>query len=185
MFAQRIGGLDILVGGEVVTDHDGARLDFGDKNLADVSGEGLPIHNTLDNPRCDEAVMCQTGDERLGAPCPEGRAHVQAFSARTSAALAGHVGFYGSFINKDDLLGLPGNGWKPPAEPGMSGTSHMGFSTFIRDEALFLYVNPNRRSRSSMPDVDDVTPWASRRAACSSRNVMSGSCSTSSAKNPS
>ena len=73
MFAQGLCGLDVLVGGEVIPDHDGARLDFGDKNLADVSGEGLPIQSTFDDPRCNKAVMCQTGDERLGAPCPEGR----------------------------------------------------------------------------------------------------------------
>jgi hypothetical protein len=110
-------------------------------------------HGTFDDPRCNKAVMCQTGDECLCAPCPEGCAHVQAFSARTSAALAGHVGLYGGFINEDDLLGLSGNGRQPPAEPGMSSTSHMGFSTFVRDEALFLYVNPSRRSKASESDA--------------------------------
>ena len=50
MFAQGLCGVDFLVDGAVVPDHDGARLDFGNKNLADVSGEGLPIQSTFDDP---------------------------------------------------------------------------------------------------------------------------------------
>ena len=91
--------------------------------------------------------MCQTGDERLGAPCPEGRAHVEAFSAQASAALAGHVGFYGGSINEDDLLGLSGNGRQPPAEPGMSGTplAPAGRGDFI---LLFAKARNGAKSQS-------------------------------------
>ena len=136
-------GLDIFPGREDAADDDKLRLSLGRRNHVDICCKrlsvhgALPIHSTFGDPRCNNAVMCQTGDERLGAPCPEGRAHVEAFSAQASATLAGHVGFYGSSINEDDLLGLSGNGRPPPAEPGMSGTSHMGFSTFVRDGALF------------------------------------------------
>jgi len=61
-------GSDILVRGEVVQNDYGARFKFRHQNLLNVRSKGFAIHGTLDDPRCNQCIRCQTSDERLRSP---------------------------------------------------------------------------------------------------------------------
>ncbi len=65
MSAQRIRRFSVLVGREVIADHDRSRLDLGHQNLADICGEGRSAHCALDDPGRDQLVMRQTRKEAL------------------------------------------------------------------------------------------------------------------------
>ena len=81
MCQQCGGGLSVLVGCEIVTNHDSSRRALRDQNLADVGYERCSIHCALDNPRRDQLIMGQTRNEGLGAPGSEGSGGVEPGSA--------------------------------------------------------------------------------------------------------
>ena len=67
-FAHGFGCSGILVRREVVQDHDGARLQFRDQHLLDISRKGFAIHRPLNDPRGDQRIGAKACDEGLCAP---------------------------------------------------------------------------------------------------------------------
>jgi hypothetical protein len=57
-----------LVRAEIVDDDDVARAEGGDENLLDVLEEALAIDGAVDEPRCGEAIVTQSGQEGHGRP---------------------------------------------------------------------------------------------------------------------
>ena len=167
MVAQGLCCLLVPVGREVIEDDDGTRGDLGDEHFADVGGKGGAVHRTLDDPWCDQGILCQTGDQGLGSPTAKGRIHRQALAPFRPPTQAGQIGLHGSFINEDNAIRQGRNGGKPMFEPVGALLFYLGATAFGGNQRLFLYVNPSRDSRLAIEEWCTRTPSAS---ASASRN---------------
>lgn len=58
----------VFVGGEVDQDDDSARFDLRHQHFANIGCEGRAIHCALDDPRREQGVLAQSGNQRLGSP---------------------------------------------------------------------------------------------------------------------
>ncbi len=154
MGPQGRSGFGVFMRREVIANHDRAGLDFWNQDLADIGGERFAVHGPLDDPGSNKLIMGKTCDKCLSAPCAKGRGGCQPGAALGSPAQSGHVGFDTGFVDEDDAVRFCSNGWKPPAKPVSSSCLYVRLVAFIRDEALFLYVYPIRRSTISMPDCE-------------------------------
>lgn len=133
--------------GEVIEDDDCAGRDLGDQHFTDVGGKGGAVHRALDDPRCNQRILCQARDQRLRPPASEGCVQCQALASLGSASQAGQVRLYRSFINKDNATRQGGYCRKPMFEPVRALLSHFGPATLDGNQRLFLYVKPTRDSR--------------------------------------
>lgn len=107
----------VLVGGEVVEDDNGTRFDFRHQHVAHIGSKGGAIHCAFDDPRRDQGVLAQPGDQGLGSPAAKWRVHRQPVAAQGPSPHACEVGFHGSFINEHNAIGMPPNRWGPMGKP--------------------------------------------------------------------
>ena len=149
MGLQRRDRFLVLVGGEVVEDDGGAWFDFRYQHFAHIGCEGRAIHCALDDPRCNQGVLAQPGDQRLGSPASERCVHRQPLAAQGPTPQAGEVGFHSGFVNKHNAIRVPPNRRQPMGKPFGALVPYLGTTAFRGDQRLFLYVNPSRDSRSA------------------------------------
>jgi len=139
----------VLVGSEVVEDGDGARFDLRHQPFAHIGCEGMAIHCALDDPRRDQGVLAQSGDQRLGSPTAKWRVHRQSLASQGPPPQAGEVGFHGGFVNKNNAIRAPPNRWQPMGKPFGALVLYLSTAALGGDQRLFLYVNPSRVSGSA------------------------------------
>lgn len=98
---DEVFGSRALVEGDVVENDDIARRQFGNELGFDVSLEDGGVHRRIDDPRRDEAMTAQTGDEGLCLPATERRVGLVTFALRRPAGALGQLGVRRGLINED------------------------------------------------------------------------------------
>lgn len=83
--ANQLGGALVLVEADIVENDDVAGRQFGSELSFDVALEDGGIHRRVDDPRCDETVASQPGDEGLHLPFAEWRMRPVALALRRPA----------------------------------------------------------------------------------------------------
>lgn len=126
MGLERSGGLFIAMGGEVVQDHHCAGRDLWYQDLTDICSECGTVHRALNHPRCNQALVGQTGDQSLCAPTPKWRIRLKAFAARSPAAQPGEVCLDRRFVQKNNALRHPGYGGLAMRTPILALSSYLG-----------------------------------------------------------
>ena len=94
--------------GQIVHDHDVARLQFGQKNLLDKGLEDITIHRTVDDRRTADALDPQSRDQGRRLPVTVGGLVDQSLPARGSPPKSRHVRFGPRFIDEDQTPGFDG-----------------------------------------------------------------------------
>lgn len=134
MVAQGLRGLLISMRGQVIENDNGALGDLWDQRFADVGGKGRTIHCALDDPRSDQGILCQAGDQRLRAPTAKRRIHRQALAAFCPAPQPCQIGLHCGFINEDNAFRQGRNGGKPVFEPVRALLPYLCTAAFGRDQ---------------------------------------------------
>ena len=91
-----------LVGGKIVAHHDGAGLHFGDEMLDQPLVEDAAGHRSIDEHRCQDAVVLQAGDEGRGHPVTMGRLAQERLALLPPAISARHIGRGAGLVDKDE-----------------------------------------------------------------------------------
>jgi hypothetical protein len=123
---------------EIVEDDDVARLERGHEDLLNVLEEALAIDGSIDEPRCGELIVAQSGQEGHGLPVAVGRLARQSLSARRPPAKRRHVGLGPGFVDEDQPRGV---------DAPLIGHPLQAAARYIRpvalagDQRLFLYVS--------------------------------------------
>lgn len=93
-----------LVGRQVV-EHDGvAGLEGWGERVGHIGAEGLPVHRTVEHPRCGDAVAAQGRRDGGGLPVALTHAHPTALAGRRTSVAAGHGGVGGCFIDEHEAI---------------------------------------------------------------------------------
>jgi hypothetical protein len=95
-----------FVRAEIVDDDDVARLERGHEDLLDVLEEALAIDGSVDQPRCGDPIVTQSGQEGHGLPAAVWRFAWQPLSARRPPAKRRHVGLGPGFVDEDQARGV-------------------------------------------------------------------------------
>jgi hypothetical protein len=132
-------GSCVLMGREVVHDHDVARPQSGAQDLADVGLENFRVRGALDGHAGSGAVQTDRTDHGGGVPVAVGSAGVDTLSARSATAQTGQVGFGARFV-QEDQPGRVEAGLPPP--PRTARPDNVRTVLFAGPESLFLYVRP-------------------------------------------
>ena len=126
------------MGAEIVDDDDVARLERGHENFLDVLEEALAIDGSVDQPRCGEPIVTQSGQEGHGLPVAVGRFAGQPLSARRPPAKRRHIGLGPGFVDEDQarrvdavLIG----------HPLQTAPRYVRPVALAGDQRLFLYVS--------------------------------------------
>src|SRR5687768_6143318 len=127
-----------LVGAEIVDDDDVARLERRHEYLLDVLKEALAIDRSIDEPRCGELIVTQSGQEGHGLPAAVGRLAWQALSARRPSAQRRHVGLGPGFVDEDQTAGIDAPLVGHPLQPS---PRYIRPVALAGDQRLFLYVS--------------------------------------------
>lgn len=91
-----------------------AAREFGRQLRLDIAFEDLAVHCALDDPRRDEAIAAQAGNEGRRAPMSEGRVRQVALTLRRRAGALGQPGVGRGFIMKTRRpKTLAKNGFRP------------------------------------------------------------------------
>ena len=99
--AKDFFGFLAFVGGEVVEDDDVAGPKLWSELGFDIGVEDQPVHGRIDNPRGDEALAAQPGNQGLGAPMAERRLGSQPLAFQKPSAQPDHFGVGAGFIEED------------------------------------------------------------------------------------
>lgn len=130
MCPERGCGLPVPVGGEIVENDHRAGGDLRDQNLPDICREGGAIHCALDDPRCDQGLMGQPGDQGLGPPTAKRGVHGQSRTTRAPASQAGKIRFHRRFVKKDNTFRRFGDGGQAMPDPIMALFPYLRASAF-------------------------------------------------------
>jgi hypothetical protein len=95
-----------FVAGEIVHDHQIARLERWDQRLLDISLEGFGVDRTIEHPGRLDAILAKGGEEGHGFPMAMGYFGHQPFSARRPSPERLHVGFRPGLIDEHQALGI-------------------------------------------------------------------------------
>ena len=133
-------GRRTLVRGEVVQDHDIARLQRRTQDLADIGSKHLRIGRALDGHAGSRAIQPQRADPGGGLPMALGTAGVNALTPRSATAQAGQVGLGPRLVEEDQFGGIEARLATPPrpARP-----RDIPAILLAGAERLFLYVSPS------------------------------------------
>lgn len=122
-------GFLVPVDGEVVENDDRAGGDLRDQNLPDICREGGAVHCAIDDPRRDQSLMGQPGDQGLGPPTAKRGVHGQPRSTRAPASQAGEVRFHRRFIKEDNTFRRFDDGGQAMPDPVMALFPYLRAST--------------------------------------------------------
>ena len=100
--ADQVAHLGALLAGQVVRDDDIALAQFRDENLCDIGLEGLAVDRPIEYPLRDEATQGQGANEGHCFPLPMRHAHLQSFTARTTAMAPRHIRRSPCFVNENE-----------------------------------------------------------------------------------
>ncbi len=103
--------------GKFVEDDHGSEGDLRDEHFADVGGKSRAIHRPRYDPRRDQRILCETGNQGLGSPASERRIHRQTLAPFCPAAQACEVRHHCRFIKEDNAIRQGRNGRKAMFEP--------------------------------------------------------------------
>ena len=95
-----------LVRAEIVDDDDVSRLERGHEDLLDVLEEVLAIDGSVDEPRCSDPIVTQSGQKGHGLPAAVWRFAWQALSAQRPSAKRRHVRLGPGFVDEDQTAGV-------------------------------------------------------------------------------
>jgi len=97
--SQDLGGARALVCGKGVENDNGAGVERGRELGFNIGVECRAVHRTSDNPRRNQRVLCQPGDERLCSPFAEGCGAVKSRAHRGTSPKTGQVRFDGGLVH--------------------------------------------------------------------------------------
>ena len=153
----------------------------------DVGVERGPVHRACDDPRRDQVVAGQPGDEGLGLPASERGDTEQPLSHWAAPAQPGHVRFYGGFVNEHKAVRFRGHARLTQWQPVAPGLLQVGPLAFLRDQAFFyMTIRPGPTPGGSRADRPAAYAFRSMRRTVRPTvraGVMSGSAATISVKN--
>lgn len=124
--ANQLGGALVLVEADIVENDDVAGRQFGSELSFDVALEDGGIHRRVDDPRRDETVASQPGDEGLRLPFAEWRMPPVALALRRPAGAFGQLGVGRRLIDEDQpRQSLVEEALSPP-DPQFTRLAHVG-----------------------------------------------------------
>jgi hypothetical protein len=112
-----VDGALLLVGAEVVEDHDVARTQLRDEDMEDVLVEDFAVGGRVDGHAGGPAVAEEGPDEGPHAPMAVGSGVAGALSAQGPAVEADHLGRRGGFVDEDEARQEPFRAFRGPALP--------------------------------------------------------------------
>src|SRR5699024_5550486 len=83
---------------------DAARLQRGDQELLDPSGEALAVDRAIEDAKGNDAIVPETGNEGQCLPMPMWHLVNQRLALRVPAVGPGHVGLRPGFVDEDHAL---------------------------------------------------------------------------------
>ncbi|WP_416376273.1 epoxide hydrolase N-terminal domain-containing protein [Yoonia sp. 67-2] len=104
------------------------------------------VHCARDDPRRDQCILRQPGDECLRAPFAERGCAVEPLTHRRTPPKAGEVGFDSSFINKDKPVRCQAHPRLTAGDPVPPRLTQHGSVTFGRDQPFF-YMTTRRATK--------------------------------------
>ncbi len=182
--AEDFGGPGAAVHREVVEDDDVALAELRRELGLDPDVEGGAVHRAVEQPRGDQPVVAQAGDEGLGALVAQRRMVAHPRAAPRPAAGPRHVGLGAAFVDEDQPVRLLAHPRLTQLGPFGARRAHVGALPLAGDQRLFLYVSSARISAREIEEGCAFTPCSASSAAASSGMVMSGTASTISTKKP-
>jgi len=123
---------------EIVDDDDVGRLERGPEDLLDVLEEALAIDRSIDEPRCSDPIMAQSGQEGHGLPAPVRCLARQPLSAGRPSAKRGHIGLGPGFVDEDHARRVDA---VLVGHPLQAAASYVRPVALAGDQRLFLYVS--------------------------------------------
>jgi hypothetical protein len=124
-----------LMRAEIVEDDDVARFERGHENLLDVLEEALAIDGSVDQPRCGDPIMTQSGQEGHGLPAAVWRLARQPLPAGRPPAEGRHVGLGPGFVDEHQA---PGVDAVLIGHPLQAAARYIRPVAFAGDQRLFL-----------------------------------------------
>ena len=123
------------MGAEIVHDDDVAGRERGPEDLLDILEEALAIDGSVDEPRCGDPIVTQSGQEGHGLPATVWRLARQALSARRPSAQRRHVGLGPGFVDEDQAGGVDA---VLVGDPLQATTRYIRPVALAGDQRLFL-----------------------------------------------
>ena len=105
--ASAAGGGWTFLGGQIVEDDNGARIEGRSQLGFDTGVECRAVDGPGDDPGRDQCVLCQPRDECLRSSFAKRCHPIEPFAHRRATPKAGQVRFDSRFINKDQPVRLP------------------------------------------------------------------------------
>ena len=137
MVAQDLRGLLVPMCGQVIEDDDCALGDLWDQHFVDVGGKGRAIHRALDDPWCDQCILCQPSDQGLGSPTSKRRIHRQALAPLCPSMQADQIGLHRGFINEDNAIRQGCDGGRAMFEPVRALLPYLGATALGGNQRFF------------------------------------------------
>lgn len=138
MGLERGGSVFVSVSGEVVENDCRSGGDFRDQNLPDICRECGPIQRPLYDPRRDQSLMGQPGNQGLGSPTAERGVRDQPLATSAQTAQTGEVCLHRRFIKEDNTFRQLSDGGQPMSKPVFALTPYFGTATLGGNQRLFL-----------------------------------------------
>ena len=118
-----------LMGGEIVTDHHVALLEFGSEHLLHILYEGVPIHGSIQEHRCCNTIVTQRCNECGTLPMTMRDASPATLSTGRTPIQSAHLGIEPRLIQKDQASYIPVDLSALPPRPGFLNVRSLLFGS--------------------------------------------------------
>lgn len=131
------------MGRQVVKDDNGAGIENRCELNFDIGVERQAVQRAGNDPRGDQRVLRQSGDERLCPPFTEGSRAIKPLADRRTPAKAGEIRFDRGLVYKDQPVWLLAHPRLAPRDPVLTRLAQSGPVTFGGDQSFF-YMTTRR-----------------------------------------
>ena len=146
---QGLCGAWAFVGGQVVEDDNGSRIERRGQLRLDIGVESRPIHRALDDPRRDQGVLRQPGDKGLRTPFAKRCRAIEPLTDGGPSVQPREVRLDRRLVDKDQPVWLLAHTGLAALDPITAGLAQRRSVTFRRDQSFFYMTVRRVRARGA------------------------------------